>query len=545
MLVSDGDEGVEMMSELDLGKLAGHIDRLIQPWAKAGTPGCTVGIVRDGRVLLQRSAGLAHIELDVPIGPDTCFRIASVTKQFTCAAILLLEAEGKLSLDQEMHEHLPELPDFGERITLDHLMHNTSGLRDFLELMRMSGMDLQIPCTPEDLMAAICLQRSLNFTPGSRFIYSNTNFLLLGRIVEKLTGLSLGDAVAERILQPLGMNRSHLVQTTIELVPGLATGYFPQDGGFVRAGHAFPQGGEGGMVSCIADLARWDHNFTTGAVGGTALGRALAQQVPFLNGHANSYARGLQVKPYRGLRTVDHGGLWPGFKTEFLRVPELNLTVIAIANNAAVDCYRLAHRVLDGLVEDNPQPALPPRPALDALAGRYLDRESATSVEFSVAADGTPMASMNGVPFALEATADGRLSAARGAFDFITTLPDKHGGIGIEFDAGTHAAYERMSSEPVGLPTGLAGRYACAELGAIWTVTTEGDTHAKIAVAGPLHHAGPWKLLAIEGDQLRAEMPSVLFKAWLDIQVLHGGGRIAGLEVSGGRSKRLRFDRVA
>ncbi|MDB5362008.1 MAG: serine hydrolase [Rhodospirillales bacterium] len=545
MLVSDGDKGVEKMGDLDLERLADHIDRLIQPWARPGTPGCTVGIVRDGQVLLQRSAGLAHIELDVPIGPGTSFRIASVTKQFTCAAILLLEAEGKLSLDQSLHEHLPDLPDFGRTITLDHLMHNTSGLRDFLELMRMAGMDLQIPCTPDDLMAAIRLQRSLNFTPGSRFSYSNTNFLLLGRIVEQLTGQSLGDAVDERILRPLGMTRSRLVQSTIELVPGLATGYFPQGDGFVRAGHAFPQGGEGGMVSGIADLARWDHNFTTGTVGGKALGEALAQQTPFLNGYPNSYARGLQVKPYRGLRTVDHGGLWPGFKTEFLRVPELNLTVIAIANNAAVDCYRLAHRVLDGVIEGNPLPALPPRPALDRLAGRYLDRESATSVEFSVASDGTPMGSMNGVPFVLEATVDGRLSAARGAFDFIATLPDAHDGVRIEFDAGIEASYDRVTAEPTALPTGLAGRYVCPELGAVWTVSMDDDARAKVAVAGPLHHGGPWALLAIDGDQLRAEMPSVLFKAWLDIQVLRGNGRIVGLEVSGGRSKRLKFDRIA
>jgi len=537
------------MSELDLAKLAEHVDRLIQPWAQPGTPGCTVGVVRGGEVLLQRQAGLAHVELDVPIGPDTCFRIASVTKQFTCAAILLLEAEGRLSLDQAVHEHLPELPDFGERITLAHLMHNTSGLRDFLELMRMAGMDLHIPCGPEDLMAAIGMQRRLNFTPGSRFSYSNTNFLLLGRIIEKLTGQSLGAAVEARILAPLGMARSRLVATTEELVPGLATGYFAKNGGFIRAGHAFPQGGEGGLVSSIADLARWDHNFTTGQVGGPGLGAALAQQTPFENGPPNSYARGLQVKPYRGLRTVDHGGLWPGFKTEFLRVPPLDLTIIAIANNSAVDCYRLAHRVLDGALEGRTDvhavPALPPRAALDRLVGRYLDRASATTVEFSVAADGTPMATMHGVPFALEATEDGRLAAARGAFEFKASLPDAHHAVGIETDAGTHALYEPVPTKPPVLPTGLAGRYACAELGAIWTVTLDGDHEARIAVAGPLHHAGPWHAFAIEGDQLRVEIPSVLFKAWLDVQVIHGSGTIAALEVSGGRSWRLRFDRIA
>jgi CubicO group peptidase (beta-lactamase class C family) len=537
------------MSDLDLEKLTGHIDRLIEPWAKPGMPGCTVGIVRGGAVLLQRSAGLANIELDVPIGPETCFRVASVTKQFTCAAILLLEAEGKLTLDQEVHEHLPELPEFGERITLDHLMHNTSGLRDFLELMRMAGMDLHIPCTPDDLMAAIRLQRSLNFTPGSRFSYSNTNFLLLGRIVEKLTGQSLGSAIGTHILAPLGMGRSRLVESTSELVPGLATGYLPQNGGYVRAGHAFPQGGEGGLVSSVADLARWDHNFTTGQVGGPGLGEALAQQAPFLNGRLNSYARGLQVKPYRGLSTVDHGGLWPGFKTEFLRIPPLDLTIIAIANNAAVDCYRLAHRVLDGVVEGRAGveavPPLPPRATLDRMAGRYLDGASATTVEFSVAADGTPMATMHGVPFALEATADGRLAAARGAFEFTTSRPDEHDSVRIEFDAGMHVDFDRVSTEPATLPTGLAGRYVSAELGAIWTITVEGDHQARIAVAGPLHHGSPWELFAIEGDKLRAVLPSVLFKSWLDIRMLHGNGVISGLEVSGGRSKQLRFDRVA
>ena len=537
------------MTDLDLQKLTGSVDRLIQPWAKPATPGCTVGVLRGGQVLLQRSAGLAHIELDVPIGAETCFRVASVTKQFTCAAILLLEAEGKLARGQEVHAHLPDLPDFGERITLDHLMHNTSGLRDFLELMRLGGMDLQIPCTPEDLMAAIKLQRSLNFAPGSRFAYSNTNFLLLGRIVEQLSGQTLGAFVEARILAPLGMGRSRLVETTAELVPGLATGYLPHGAGYIRAGHAFPQGGEGGLVSSVADLARWDHNFTTGQVGGVALGAALAEQAPFLDGQLNSYARGLQVKPYRGLQTIDHGGLWPGFKTEFLRVPALDLTILAIANNAAIDCYRLAHRVLDAAVEGRPEvhpvPALPPHAALDRLPGRYLDRATATTVEFSLAADGTPTATMNGVPFALEATADGRLSAARGAFDFIAAPADDGQSVGIEADAGTHATYERVPTEPAALPTGLAGRYACAELGTIWTVTSDAEPCARIAVTGPLHHSGPWKLQAIEGDQLRVEVPGVLFKAWFDVQVLHGSGTISGLEVSGGRARRLRFDRIA
>ncbi|MBX6744897.1 MAG: beta-lactamase family protein, partial [Acetobacteraceae bacterium] len=203
------------MTDLDLLALRRHARRLLVPWDAPATPGCTLGLVRDGALVLQESAGLASLELGVPIGAETCFRIASVSKQFTCSAILLLAEEGKLSIGDDIRAHLPEMPDFGVRITLDHLMRNCSGLRDMLELMRMGGADLAQPCTAEDLLAAIRRQRSLNFAPGSRFLYSNTNFFLLGRVVEAVSGESLGEFLARRIFTPLGMTRTrHTPSTT-------------------------------------------------------------------------------------------------------------------------------------------------------------------------------------------------------------------------------------------------------------------------------------------------------------------------------------------
>ena len=156
--------------------------RLLAPWDRPGSPGATLGLVRDGELVLQDSAGLASIELGVPIGDDTAFRIASDSKQFTCAAILLLAAEGRLSVADDIRAHLPDVPDLGAPISLDQLMHNCSGLRDMLDLMRLGGADLAWPATPDQLLAAIGRQRSLNFPPGTRFLYSNSGFLLLGRV---------------------------------------------------------------------------------------------------------------------------------------------------------------------------------------------------------------------------------------------------------------------------------------------------------------------------------------------------------------------------
>lgn len=531
----------------DLGHLALRraARRLLRPWDRRGTPGATIGLVRDGALVLHESAGEASLELGVPIGPETCFRVASVSKQFTCAAILLLEAEGRLSREDEVRRHLPDLPEVAAGITLDHLMRNCSGLRDMLELMRLSGTDLSHPARPEHLLAAIGRQRGLNFAPNTRFLYSNTGFLLLGRVVEAVAGENLGAFLERRILAPLGMTRTCHTPTVGEVVPGLATGYFPQGEGFVRAAHGFPLGGEGGLVSCVEDLALWDRNFATGLVGGTALGRTLAERLPFANGTLNLYARGLEVTEYRGLRTETHGGLWPGYKTAFLRAPEAGLTVIAIANHGGIDVGHLAHRLLDAAVEGrpgvHPVPALPPRPTLETLAGRWLEPESGTTVEFEIAADGTPMATQHGLPFALAPAEDGRLVARRGIYPFALSLPEG-GRLLVETDAGTLTAFRRAAETPA-LPTGLAGEYRCAELDTAWTLAEAGDGLA-VHVRGPVTAAGPWPVQPVEGDCIRVLTPATLFQGWVDATVTRdAAGRIAGIVVSGARARGLLFAR--
>ncbi|MGE0718580.1 MAG: serine hydrolase domain-containing protein, partial [Alphaproteobacteria bacterium] len=306
--------------------LEGRIDALIAPWAKGDGPGCAIGIARGGEVLLRKGYGRASIEHGVAIDTGTVFRIASVTKQFTTAAVSALALEGRLGLDDDPRVHLPWLPDWGVPLTLRLLMHNVSGLRDYLELTRWGGMGLDRPASEADLVAAIARAGGLNFPPGSRFLYSNTNFLLLGLVVEKIEEAPLEAVLERRFFRPLGMTATRLVRDPFDVVPRLATPYLRRaDGSFLRATQAYPTMGEGGLVSSVDDLLRWARHFDRPFVGGGHLAAALQNELSTTGGHAQPYARGLEVGRWRGLRTVGHGGLWPGYRTELVRVPERDL----------------------------------------------------------------------------------------------------------------------------------------------------------------------------------------------------------------------------
>src|SRR5580658_3953566 len=457
------------------------VDRLLAPWQSTTGPGVTIGVVREDALVLHRAAGMANIELGVPIGPETTFRIASVSKQFTCAAILLLAAEEKLNIEDDVRDHIATFPDLGQRITLAHLVHNTSGIRDMLEIMRLGGVDLGQPCQAADLLDSVCRQRALNFLPGTRYLYSNSNFMLLGRVVEQVSGESLAGYLVHRIFAPLGMTMTRHTPRTTDLVPGLATGYMPTPNGWRRALHNFPLHGEGGLVSSVEDLALWHAQFGLPRHCAEALETALTTLVPFANGTPNTYARGLRIKAYRGVRTVGHDGLWPGFKTSFVRVPDHGVAVICISNDATSDPHALAFQVIDALVEGaHGVHAVPPMPDwADAteLTGRYLNRDTAATVDLARDTQDRVTASLNGVATFLVPTADGRLTTSRGSGDF--TLRFATDAIEVERDAGITEPLHRVAPG-ARLPADLPGRYANADTAATWTITateTGADLH--------------------------------------------------------------------
>lgn len=514
------------MRDLDLMRLERRVGLMLAPLAEQ--PGAAIGVTRDGVLLLRRSVGLASLDLHVPLGVTSCFRIASVSKQFTCAAILLLERDGLLGVHDPVRQHLPELPESLASITLDHLMRNSSGLRDMLELLRLGGADLTTQVTEAELDAAIARQVTLNFAPGSRFLYSNSGFRLLGRVIERVSGQSLAAFLDARIFQPLGMTRTHHTPDTAQPVRGLSTGYLPDGrGGFLAARHGFALGGEGGLVSCVEDLALWARSLSVGGLGGD-VATALQTTSPFTNGETNRYALGLEVEHWRGLRLVSHGGLWPGFKTAFLRIPEKRLTVIAIANNATLDPHLMALQVLEAALHGDPS-LLPAPDAMDhsAMTGSWLCEAEGLSLD--IAADGT--ARMHGVPFSLVPAEDGRMTARRGGFPFKAALPVGE-TMEVEFDAGHRAQFHRAT---LAAPPALDGVWHCAELATEWRIT-DGVVHA----LGPVRRGPAWGITALSPRHLRIAMPSSLHEGWADAVLAEDG---QSLTVNASRARGLIFTR--
>lgn len=350
--------------------------------------------------------------------------------------------------------------------------------------------------------------------------------------------MPLGVLLQTRIFEPLGMTRTRLTPATAEIVPGLATGYLSRKaGGFARAAHGFALGGEGGLVSSVEDLALWARNYETGRVGGPALVEALQHRAPFANGALNLYARGLEAGEYRGVPTIGHGGLWPGYKTAFLRAPAERLAVIVVTNHGGADPGAIAAQVLDAALAATPGltpvPALPPRAVLEAMSGRWVNVEEGASFDILLDADGTPIARSHGVPFALAPLPDGGLTARRGVFCF--TLRQAGEGLELEGDGGHRTLFRRAPDAPP-LPPGLPGRYACEELAAEWTI---GDDY-HVRVRGPHAAAGPWRLESMAPGLMRLHAPGTLFDSWYDLRLLPDGT----LEAHGARARRLAFIRI-
>lgn len=330
----------------------------------ASTPGCAVGVYRSGATVFAKGYGLANVEYDVPITATTPFIVGSVSKQFTAAAIALLVEEKRIALTDDVRRYVPELPDHGTRITIDHLVHHTSGLRDWWELVGLAGMRFDDTYTVQDVLDMTARQLGLNFTPGDRYLYSNTGYILLGVVVQRVTGKSLREFAAERFFGPLGMKDSHYQDDHRQTVRARAYAYSPAVNG------AYPIDvwnndlvGQGGVMTTVLDLAKWDENFYTGTVGGAGF---LARQLQ--RGRLNSdsllaYAFGLGVGNYRGQAIVEHTGSTGGYRAVITRFPAQHTSIAVLCNisNATPDV--LARRVADHVLGDTFLMPAPARPA--------------------------------------------------------------------------------------------------------------------------------------------------------------------------------------
>lgn len=325
------------------------IDAIFADYAKPDSPGCSLGVYRDGSLAYTHGYGMASLELSVPITQQTVFDIGSTSKQFTAFSILLLQQQGKLSIDDDIRKFIPEMPDYGKRITLRHLMNHTSGLRDYAGLFDLAGVPEQNLTNDQDALDLIVRQRAPNFAPGEEWDYSNTGFFLLSQVVKRVTGKTLRDFDQENIFTPLGMTRTQIFNDHTQIIPHRATGYSRNEEkqSFGVEMSNFEQTGDGSVQTNVEDLLRWDENFYTGRLGGPDLIRQMQVPGKLNNGKDHGYGGGLMISRYRGQPTFRHGGAWAGYRAELLRFPSQHTSVAVLCNVAQAAPSVRADRVAD------------------------------------------------------------------------------------------------------------------------------------------------------------------------------------------------------
>ena len=358
---------------------AGRIDAIFAPWNSTASPGCAVGVSRNGTVVYARGYGMANLEHDAAISPDSIFHVASISKQFAAFSVALLAADGKLSLDDEVRRHLPEIPDFGKRITVRHLMHHTSGLRDQWTLQNYAGWREDDVITEADVLTMAGRQRGLNFDPGAEYLYSTSGFTLLGAIVKRVSGQSLREFAEARIFAPLGMTRTHFHNDHTMIVRGRTSAYQPRPGGGFRISiPVFDTDGATSLFTTVGDLLRWEQNFVDAKVGGRSLIEQAQVSGRLNDGSDTGYGWGLSVGTYRGIRAVGHSGADAGYRADVVRFPEHDLAIATFCNLSTTNPTDLTRQVADALL---PSSALAPLPTaatvsadtLKGLDGMYVN----------------------------------------------------------------------------------------------------------------------------------------------------------------------------
>ncbi len=316
-------------------------------------PGCSMGIVQNRKLLYGRGYGLANLDWGIPASTSTVYDIGSVSKQFTATAVALLDLDGVLSLEDDIRKWVPEMPEYTidgtkRTITIRHLLNHTSGMRDYLTLMSLSGENFIDVFDEFDGVDLIVKQQALNFAPGEEYLYSNSGYLMLANIVRRASGKSVRVFLEERVFDPLGMANTSIWDDNKETVHERATGYSPEgDGWGIDHAWNFQMGGDGQVLTSVDDLVKWENNFQDRIVGGQPLMDHLHKRAILNSGDTLRYALGLNVDTYRGIRRVGHGGSWAGFRADIKRFPDQATSVIVLCNRGNANAGQYATKIVD------------------------------------------------------------------------------------------------------------------------------------------------------------------------------------------------------
>ena len=370
------------------------VDNLFSRW-KSSTPGCAVGVAVRGKPVLLKAYGMADLEHNVPNTPDTVFESGSVAKQFTAMAIMLLVQDGRLSLDDQVRKHIPELPDYGVPLTIRHMLTHTSGLRDWGSIASIAGAPRTTrEYTHAHVLDIVSRQKALNFPPGTQWSYSNTGFNLAAVIVDRVSGTSFADFSKRRIFEPLGMTSTHWRDDHRRIVPNRAIAYSTAAVGYEIEMPFENVHGNGGLLTTVGDLLKWNENFVTPVVGDAKLLMQMHTVGKYNDGRDLDYGLGLYVRPLDGVKNVYHSGSTAGYRAHLNRFPESHTSVAVLCNASDGEATRAANDVsrlylgkrlsgiVGGITGGIPRPAerTMPAQALSDFAGDYWSDEAETKL---------------------------------------------------------------------------------------------------------------------------------------------------------------------
>ncbi len=525
------------------------VDKIFAAWDTTVTPGAALAVIRDGKIIYERGYGMASLEDGLVMTPQKIFDIGSTSKQFTAACVAMLIRDGKVAVGDDIRKYLPEMPDYGKVITIDHLLHHTSGLRDYNGLLELSGFRADADCpTVDEAYQVICRQRKLNYLPGAEYSYTNTGFFLLSRIVEKVSGKSLNAFAQERIFKPLGMTHTLFQDDHTQIIRNRARGYERSEGGFRINMSDWDETGDGNVYTTVEDLALWDQAFYSNVLGKDLMDMLHTRGV-LNDGTKIDYAFGLTIGEHKGLKVVEHGGAWAGFRAGFVRFPDERFSVICLANLADMNpsglCNKVADIYLAARIKEAPKtdkakaaPVSVPKAELEALIGNYQNAKFGQW--FSVTLDGDVLKlGLGAQAFALTPVGRTLFQAVDAPVEieveFRAAVPAKPAGATVRirgdesYDLAKAAPFKPLTDRDL---AAYAGTYVSEELlGARYGIVVE-KGGLVINFRNPIVGA------------LQAMAPDKFTTSGLNIEFARRGGRVTGFDLSVGRAARIEFKKV-
>jgi CubicO group peptidase (beta-lactamase class C family) len=355
-------------------ELSSVADTVFARWNSTHSPGCAVGIARQGQVLLTRGYGMADLESGAPITGQTIFESGSVAKQFTAAAVVLLAMDGRLNLDDPVRKHLPEMPEYDRPITVRHLLTHTSGLREWSSLVAAAGWPRGSRAhSQSDLLDVVYRQRALNYPVGDHYSYTNSGYAIAMSLVERVSGKSFQQFMQERIFRPLGMSHTQWRDDHTRIVPGRAQAYSMESDGWHIDMPFESVVGPGGLLTTVGDWLLWNEALAKGTLR-AGLTDSLTRRMRLTSGREITYALGVVVSQYRGVPEISHSGSTAGYSTFLARYPDRgNLSIAVLCNSSSGAAGTYVHQLADRLITDFPRAAALDTTSLDvaSLASRF------------------------------------------------------------------------------------------------------------------------------------------------------------------------------